>query len=213
MRSGLHSRTRAPYVAAGGLRAARRFSWDCGRRSVHIRTWGWVLRDELSAGGRCADSIRCRSFRPLRLNGGQITDTKRTNYGRQTDELRTAPPRTHNGHIIDGLRTRNGRHTGMRWAWNGLHTDAARAANGLGTGKIRTSDVREERGGVFAAAFSRLSVRASDVGRSRYGRMADKPRACDVRARDRFGTAHGLCTGGVRLRFAAGALCVRASDG
>ena len=101
----------------------------------------------------------------------------------------------------------------MRWAWNGLHTDAARAANGLGTGKIRTCDVREERGGVFAAAFSRLSVRASDVGRSRYGRMADKPRACDVRARDRFGTAHGLCTGGVRLRFAAGALCVRASDG
>ena len=55
---------------------------------------------------------------------------------------------------------------------------------------------------MFAAAFSRLSVRASAVGRSRYGRMADKPRACDVRARDRFGTAHGLCTGGVRLRFA-----------
>ena len=70
---------------------------------------------------------------------------------------------------------------------------------------------------MFAAAFCRLSVRASDVGRSRYGRMADKPRACDGRDRDRLGTSHGLnhgfCMGGVRLRFATGALCVRASDG
>ena len=52
---------------------------------------------------------------------------------------------------------------------------------------------REERGGVFAAAFCRLSVRASDVGRSRYGRMADK---------------HGR-RGGVCLMFALRSFCVR----
>ena len=44
--------------------------------------------------------------------------------------------------------------------------------------------MREERGGVFAAAFCRLSVRASDVGRSRYGRRADKPRAHDGQRHD-----------------------------
>ena len=107
------------------------------------------------------------------------------------DGLRTAPPRTGHGH----------------------YTDLQQTSHGLRTDERRTHAVREERGGVFAAAFCRLSVRASDVGRSRYGRMADKPGAIDVRARDRFGTAHGLCMGGVRLRFAAGALCVRASDG
>ena len=48
--------------------------------------------------------------------------------------------------------------------------------HGRGTGKIRASDVRDERGGVFAAAFCRLSVRASDVGRLHYGRMASTPR-------------------------------------
>ena len=54
--------------------------------------------------------------------------------------------------------------------------------------------MREERGGVFAAAFSRLSVRASDVGRSRYGRMADKPRACAAAfvMRTHDGLADGL---------------------
>lgn len=63
-------------------------------------------------------------------------------------------------------------------------TISLRTGDGHTTGKIRTCTVREERGGVFAAAFvmrthDGLADGLSDAQRSIQGRIADFPRTID----------------------------------
>lgn len=123
----------------------------------------------------------------IRTRNERHTDYTRTRNGRYPVEQR-AWNGLH-GHLTDGLRTdtdaqraahgllkgftraSNGRATGLTDCTRAVYghtTDRTRASNGLVTDLERSLVVRDERGGVFATAFCRLSVLASDVGRSRY---------------------------------------------
>ena len=116
---------------------------DCGRRSVHIRTWEWSLRDtRRTSDGRGRAGIRlmptfCDIPRWAAARGGWTchglaTDGRHTDaHGLCTDCTRACLRTTGDGLITDCTRTSNG-----------LQTDKIRTRYGRNTDKIQTDHGR-----------------------------------------------------------------------